>query len=149
MATYPLINGTYPDFASIEIKVRGTHIIGISEISYSDNLEPGVVRGTHAQALGSTTGEYTAEASMTMYRPEFDELITRLGNGYKQVPFDIVVNYRPPGGKMITDKIIGARITNVEISASQGSDPVSVSVTLAPNHLILNGVEPLKQMLPR
>jgi len=146
---YPLINGTYPDFASIEIKIRGTHYIGLTEISYSDTLEAGEVRGTHAQKLGTTTGQYSAEASMTMLRPEFDDLIQRLGPGYKQVAFDIVINYRPPGGAMITDKIIGARITSTEISASQGSDPVSVSVTLAPNHLILNGVPPLKRLLPR
>ena len=146
--TYPLINGIYPDHASIELKLKGTHCIATKEIQYDDTLEPGEVRGTHAQMLGRTLGEYKTSGSLTIFAPEWERLKQSLGNGFMTKVFDIVVNYRPPGQSMTTDTLIGCRIKKVEKSSSSGTDPIAVKLELHIMRINWNGFDPLEKMLP-
>lgn len=145
---YPLINGIYPDHASIEVKLKGTVSLGVKEIQYDDSLEPGEVRGTHAQMLGRTRGEYKTSGSLTLFATEWEEFRRRLGSGFMEAVFDVVVNYRPPGSPMATDTLVGCRIKKVEKSSSAGSDPIAVKLELHIMRINWNGLDPLKKMLP-
>lgn len=153
MANYPLINGHRYDFSSIDFRYQTptgvmVRTVGIKEISYSDSLEPGKVRGNHAQNVGRTRGEYSAEASITLYKQEFDEMIALMGTGYGEKYFDISVSYAEAGSPTKTDLVTGNRIKRVENSGSEGNEALIVKVDLDPSdvyrdgkHLLLNPVK--------
>ena len=147
-ADYPLINGTRHEWSSVEIKVAGQIYLGVKEIKYSDKLEPNKLRGTHAEAIGRTRGEYNAEdGSVVMYLQEANALRQALGPGYKEVPFDIVVSYSDEGVDTIQDEIIGCRIKGDEGGGSQGADALVVTFALDVMKVRWNGIESLKKPL--
>ena len=147
MADYPNINGVAHDWSSVEIDLGPDAgiFIAISELTYSDNLEPGEARGASAQLLARTRGEYSAEGSMTMLKRDSAELIAKLGQGFKEVVFPITAMYSGEGaGDVITDKLFGCRIGPTE---GGGSDPLSVTFGLAVMRISWNGYDPLRNML--
>jgi len=131
MATQPLVNGNRKSFASVEIDIKGRKYRGVTEINYSDTLEPGVARGTSPIALGHTQGDYEAEASVSVLREEFEEIMTQLGDGYGEVEFPITVTHAARGQRTTTDRLPAVRIKNVDTSHSQGTDPTAVKMDLA------------------
>jgi len=141
---YPLINGVRYDFSSIEIDFNGKKFLGFTKIAYSDSLEPGKPRGAHPQAVGRTRGEYDCEASAEMFRQEFDELATALGDGYGEVPVTITVGYSATGQPTITDVLSGVRIKKVSNEHSQSTDALAVSLELDPQLITRNGKTLLK-----
>ena len=150
MADYPNINGTAHDWSSVEIDLGedGGIFTGISELTYSDNLEPGEAMGTSAQKLARTRGTYSADGSIVMLKRDASEFIAALGNGFKEKVFDITVMYSDAGaGDVITDKLIGARIGSTESGGSQGSDPLSVTYSIDILRISWNGIDPLEDML--
>ncbi|MFN7135502.1 MAG: hypothetical protein ACK4N5_25750 [Myxococcales bacterium] len=134
---YPLINGNRHDFSSIEVKINGTIFLGVEEITYSHRLEPGKVIGTKAQLLGRTRGQYEPEASLTLFKQEYHDLIRRLGAGgagYMETAFDVVVSYsEKQDGRdvVLCDRIVGCRIKGVDNSHRSGSDALKVKVDLS------------------
>lgn len=131
MATRPLINGNYYSYSSIEIDINGRKIKGFKEISYDDGLDPGVARGTSPIALGHSQGDYEANASGEMFRKDFDELTTALGDGFGEVEFPITVTYASRGLPTVTDRLPAVRIKKADNSNSQGNDPTSVKLEFA------------------
>lgn len=144
---YPLINGHRYSYASIELDVEGKRFYGHKEISYSQELEPGEVRGAHSQILGRTKGELKPEASLTTYEEEWKEILDALGDGYMEKSLNVTVSYAESGRPTITDKLIGVRIKKVEKSHSQGGDALEVKLDLHPMWIEYNGKKPLKKML--
>lgn len=144
---YPLINGHRYSYASIEADVNGKKFYGHREISYSQDLEPGEVRGAHSQLLGRTKGELKAEASLTTYMEEWKELLDALGDGYMEKSFDITVSYAEDGRPTVTDKLRGCRIKRVEESHSQGTDALAVKIDLHVLWIEFGNKKPLKKML--
>lgn len=147
MASFPKINGVVFDFSSIELDINGEIFTDVEEITYSHTLEPGEMRGTKAELLGRTRGEYSAEGSITFRKPAWTRLIDSLGDGYLEQSVDITVNYAEEGEDTITDKLFGARFTAPENSHSQGSDPLNVSVDLSIIRIEENGNVPILGML--
>lgn len=149
---YPTINGVRYDFSSVEINIDGTLFNGVKEITYKQSLEPGELRGTRAQLIGRTRGKYSAEATLTMFKTEYQQLVAALsakGLGYMETAFDIVVNHSEAAEGVVTDLIVGCRIKDDEDSGSEGSDPLVVKVSLHVMRINRNGANPLspKQML--
>jgi hypothetical protein len=145
--SYPLINGVRYDFSSIEVHIAGRTVLGIKEISYSDNLEPGEVYGTHAQQLARTRGQYKAEGSMSLYREEADEFIRSLGEGFLEKVFDIAVYYAEGKMPLVTDTIRGCRIKKHDLSPSAGSDALQVKFDLHVMYILHNGIAPIAKLL--
>jgi len=141
---YPLINGDRYDFASIVFHINGDVVLGVKEISYKNSRERGEVRGTHPQKLARTRGQYKSEASATLYRREFDELVQKLGEGYMEIVFPITVSYANDGQPLVTDTIVGCTITEDDHSNSSGTDPTEVKITFDPMYILVNGVAPIK-----
>lgn len=140
----PLINGHYFDFASIQIVVPSFgRFTGVTDISYSDSVEVGSVYGTNRKRVGRTTGQQSVEASMTMLKAHFQELIGQVGQfgvGYGEVPFNIIVQYAEPGMAAITDELLGVRITGAADTHAEGVEALRVAVTLDVMELKRNGL---------
>jgi len=140
----PLINGVRYDFSSIVFHINGDLIIGVKEISYKNTRDRGEVRGTSLQKLGRTRGQYKAEASATIFRREFDDLVDRLGDGYMEVVFPITVSYADDGQPLVTDTIVGCTITEDEHSNSAGTDATEVKLTFDPMYILIKGRPPFR-----
>ncbi len=147
MASFPKINGVVFDFSSVELDIAGEVFTDVEEITYSHTLEPGEMRGTRAELLGRTRGEYSAEGSITFRKAAWGRLVASLGEGYLEQSVDITVNYAEEGEDTISDKLFGARFTAPENSHSQGSDPLNVSVDISIVRVEENGVTPIAGML--
>lgn len=150
MADYPLINGVAHDWSSVEIDLGEDAGIftGVTELTYSDNLEPGQAMGTSAQKLARTRGEYSAEGSLSMLLQDSVEFIAALGQGYKEKVFNVTVMYsEPSSGDVITDKLIGCRIGSTEGGGSQGPDALTKTFSLDILRISVNGYDPLVDML--
>jgi hypothetical protein len=131
MADYPLINGIKYDWASAEVDLNGTVFLGIKELTWEESLEPGIGRGSgSAQKLFRTRGEHDSTGTLVMWTEDADELLTALGDGYGEVPFDITTTYSNPGVPTNTTKLLGCRITNKTGGGAQGTDPLEVSFDL-------------------
>ena len=146
---YPLVNGRRYDWSSIKIKVKGQTYVGVKAVNYKHKLTPGVVKGTTAQAIGHTLGEYEAEAGMEMYMLEWKELRKALGgNGYMAAVFDIIVQYSTATGASVeTDEIRGVRVTEVDKSHTSGNEPLAVKLSLFVMGIIEDGDKPIPEML--
>lgn len=150
---YPIINGHRYSWASVEIKIGGTRFVGIKEVSYSQELEPGEVRGAHPQLIGRTRGTLKPEASLTLFEEEWNTLLETLGDGYYEKSFDVVVSYSESDPLLgviagtITDTIRGCRIKKVEKSRSEGNDGLEVKLDLSVLWIEFNGKQPLRESL--
>jgi hypothetical protein len=134
---YPLINGVYPSWASVEIRVQNYVIGGITEINYKPSLESNYVLGAGAQPIGQTEGMTKYEGDFTILLPQWHALQKLLGDGYGRVPLDIIVTYSPVGNDdsfdTVQDSMIGARIQDVgaTMQASSG-DALVKKIALKP-----------------
>jgi hypothetical protein len=138
------INGLVYDYSSVEISINGLPYQGITEINYSDTMEPGTLRGTGALMRGRSRGLYEAEASFTMAKEDFDAVknaLVAMGlGGFMEAVFPITVNYREEGANMITDVIEGCRIKHNENSHSSGNaDSLMHKVDLSVYRIKWNG----------
>lgn len=138
------INGKVYDYSSISIVVNKIPFQGITEISYSDTLEPGILRGTTAFMRGRTRGMYEAEASFTIALEDFEpikEALSALGlGGFMEAEFLIGVTYSEKTSPTINDTIEGCRIKHTERSHSAGnSDGLLVKCDLSVFRIGHNG----------
>lgn len=146
MANGPDINGTKYDYGSVSIDLLGK-LRGVKEIKYK-NMKAGTKTrelGTR-EASGRTGGELDCEASMVMYRKEFDELVGRLGEGYMDRVFNVTVTHADTGQPTVSDQIIGCKLTTDDHSAATGGDALEVSIDLQPMRVLPGGKKPILGM---
>jgi hypothetical protein len=145
MATvqYPLVNGVYHAFASVEIKWDGTIYVGVKSVNYKQNLVPTKVRGAHAEPIGRTRGDLDADGDIELYLQQANQLLTAMGPGYMEKVIGVTVSYSENGLDTITDEIVSARIQEIDDSHSQGVDALTKKFTLNIMKVLYNGVEPL------
>ena len=145
---YPMINGVRHDWSSVQCDVAGFRFRGLKSLSYKHSLDPGEVRGTGPQVLGTTLGTYSAEGSLEMYLREYYFLIGKLGPGYLATSFNITSKYSAfKGDPIIKDQLIGCRIKTPAKDLSQSNEALTVKVDLFVTLLIENGVNPLPETL--
>ena len=139
------INGLVYDYSSISIVIAGVPYQGVTEINYSDTLEPGVLRGTGAFMRARTRGMYEAEASFTIAKEDFEPIKIALASrgfgGFMEAPFQIAVAYSEANAPLINDTIEGCRIKRNENSHSSGnSDGIVTKVDLSVFRIGWNGL---------
>lgn len=126
-----LINGNEYSYASIEIWIGGVpYGASFKSINYNDSVEFGKVRGAgNRRVRGTTAGEYSAQGDGEIYLRDFNVLIGALGIaskglriGMSDVRVPIGVSYGEPGLPVVTDILVGARITGLDSSNSEGTD---------------------------
>lgn len=142
--SYPLVNGHRYSFTSIEYGANGMIMRGVSSIDYGDELTPGKMRGTGPNVMGRTRGEYDADAEIEMYRLEWENLKSTLGNngvGFGETAFPITVTYGEANQPtVVTDTIEGARVTKVRTGGAEGNDPTKVKLSIDCLRILHNGV---------
>lgn len=141
--SYPLINGHRYSFSSIEFGANGIVMRGVSSIDYGDELTPGKMRGTGPNVIGRTRGEYDGDASIEMYRLEWENLKSTLGTngvGFGETSFPVTVMYGETGQPVVTDTLEGCRITKVRTGGAEGSDPTKVTLTIDLTRILHNSV---------
>jgi hypothetical protein len=128
----PVINGHRYSWASLEVTIRGMMVIALRSINYSSELTPGIIWGSDPGRVGRTPGRVTHAASVELLRREWDVLREELGMSFGRVPFDVSVQYADEGEAVVTDWLIGCRITRVEMNNSDSTDATAVALTLDP-----------------
>lgn len=117
VVNYPLINGVYSSWASVEIRVANRVIGGITAINYAPSLEPADVLGAGAQPIGLTEGMAKYEGDFEILEIQWYALLDVLGQGYGRVPFTVNVSKAPVGDddsfEPAQDTLLGCRITSV------------------------------------
>lgn len=127
MPTYPKVNGHAYDFSSSELTFNDQIFTGVTEFNYTETLEPGVLRGTHAQKLARTRGEYDATGSISMYLEDYRAFVAALGSGYGEKYWDATATYSNEGSPTATTVLSGCRITSKAHETGQGPDGLVVS----------------------
>ncbi len=142
----PLINGNRYEWASIQFTPAGFPLIGVKSIDYSQEKKGGEVFGTSVVKIGETRGQLKPEASMELFKEEADAFIDQLsvlgaGNGpgggklgYMDVRFPITVQYQEQqNGQLaiVTDTLVGCRISKHADSHSEGTDGLTVKFDLS------------------
>jgi hypothetical protein len=141
---YPLVNGEYPDFASITMDIAGSRIpVGLDELNFEDGLEPGEVRGNASQLIGTTRGEYSASADFSCPLPQMQGITALLAarGGVYSTRFNIVINIKR-GSILDTVEILGARLKKSSDAHQQGSDALKRKAELHVMGIIRNGELP-------
>lgn len=151
-----LVNGHAYDFTSIKLMpmLPGAPLLErFVALNYEQSLEVGELRGRGSKVLGTTRGEYSANASMTIYAEDFSILQTALMTlptalpgpyglpGFMERRFMINVTYaEAPPSLPITDVLRGCRITRVGKAYSRGNEPLMVDIDLHVMEILLNNV---------
>lgn len=149
---YPLINGHRYSFSSIELIINSLpNVVGFSSINYKPSLKASLVYGSRPQPLGRTRGKVEYTFDFEMYRLEFEILKATLGAGpfgYGETQFDTIVQYWELAQPVVTDKILSARIEEVDLSNADGPDASKVKVTCSALGIVLNGASIASIALP-
>lgn len=140
--SYPQINGVRHAWSSVELRVDGDIILGITEIDYKASLDPGEVRGAGSAPIAFTLGNSSFEGSLTILLQEFNTLVSKLGAGWMGKAIEIIVSYDESGSGLstIVDTIQGVRLTSVENSLSASStDPTVRKLPFKALNILYNG----------
>ncbi len=152
MSDFPMVNGKSYDFSSIE---SSAPLVGIfrevSEINYSDNVEPGELRAGLPWVIATSRGEYSAEGSLVMSKQahvwlvqKVDDLSTGAGIYDYEFPFTVV--YGRFGMPTIKDSLHVCRLIGADASNASGGDPSMVNVPMHVTAVYWNGRKPFGDM---
>jgi hypothetical protein len=145
---YPLINGHRPDWARTLVHIDGQdREIGITEVNYSGEGDPGEVYGAGSEQIADTLGTYKASGDITLLLEEGQALITRLGHGFMAKRFGITVSYRLVGSDLITHELTGCRIKKPDNSNKQGNEAAMMKFDLTIMRIKYNGILPMPDMV--
>lgn len=147
---FPFVNGFQPSWASISVSVGGEITTLVKSISYDNARTRGMGRGASGRKALRTQGTDEPSASIKFYRRAFDEVVERLGgDGFQDVEFEIVVNFRTgPSDPIITDTLEACLINNPSQETDDDSeDPLVVECELDIMDILWNGKRGRK--LPR
>ena len=141
---YPNVQGFQPSFVEVECTLSSLKIQGLKEVKWTQSLEASDAYGAGPHKLGRTVGQFKPEGSMTVYTPQWRdivaELATRAPNGWALAAFDLTINFRAYDDAPLRTVVLeGCRITKVEESYS-GTDPAAMSLTLNLMNIKADGV---------
>jgi hypothetical protein len=132
--------GNLAGWASIKVNILGRNVEGITELEYKDDKEMNNEYGAGEFPVGQSSGNYKAEASITLYKEENIALVQSLPKGtYIQdiEPFDILVEYRY-NNKLYTDVIRNCRFKNNGVTAKSGDGKFTHKYDLLVSHITWN-----------
>lgn len=133
----PLINGMICAWADVTVLVGGVPFTGITAIEYGDEQEIVNKWGAGRHPVGRAKGRITPSAKITLYQEEVQALSNQSVNGRLQdlPPFDIIVQYLPDSGIVVTDKIRNCHVSTNERKWSEGDTGQEVELELVPSHI--------------
>lgn len=134
-----LINGNAYDWASIEITLLGKKIFGVTSIDYSDSREIEDVYGAGSYPVARGSGQYKAEAKITLHAEEVN-LLQKALPGNKRLQnigmFDIIVSYMATNAiKRTVDVIRNCQFKNNKRSVKANDKSIEVEFDLVTSHI--------------
>jgi hypothetical protein len=149
---FPSLNDIEPSWADIGVtfSIGGGPVIQMADIAaikWGRKVEVGYKRGASGgRIMARTTGQGSQEATATLYRSGYRNLIKGLvtqaptrGNQamISLVSFDISIQHTPPGEDEIYHNVIkGCRLLEDADDMKEGVDPDKVEITLNPMEIV-------------
>ena len=128
-----VINGKAYDWSDVSIKLPGLELEA-QEISYNDELEKEAVYGKGRRPRGYGTGNYKAEAKLSLLRDDFDDLIAYCKQNnvglYDLVIPKIIVSYANTYKPTKSDVLTQVTITKTDQKGAQGDKSLKVDLDL-------------------
>ncbi|MCC5911321.1 MAG: hypothetical protein JJT76_12870 [Clostridiaceae bacterium] len=136
-----MINGKRYGWEDISTRLPTGELVDYENIDYSDEKEIEEKYGKGSNPRGYGSGNYKAEAKVTMLREEFQRSIVAYANStrrtiYTLPPFPITVSYANEDNPTVTDVLRQCKIKKISTSGSQGESDVKVELELA----VLGGI---------
>ncbi len=125
---------------SVTVNMLGRDIEGISEISYTDEQQIEGAYGAGRMPVGFTTGNYTAQAKLTMYKEEAIALQNSLPPAMRIQdipPFDIIVKYEKDG-TLFKDIVHNCKFKNNGSELKQNEGKVEIGFDMWCSHISYN-----------
>jgi len=139
---FPRVQGQYCSWANFTVTIIGPDgeqfvTADISELSWSDTLEPGVVKGKGPGPRGTTLGDYTAEGTLKMWKAaskKFQKALAAKNKIIGGVTFDVVGAWIPLDEEDDEEhriELLGCRLKGRSGSmSSTSSDPAGTEMPL-------------------
>lgn len=132
--SYPVVNGHLYSFASVEVKIGDFTYLGVTEVNYSESVEPVAVYGSDPVRVGRTLGRRKLTADLQILRREWDFLLAQVGANFGRRKVEINVQYAEEAQPVMGDFIEGY-IQQVDSSNREGNEASTVKVTLDPTEV--------------
>lgn len=141
MATIINKFGKMTGWNSITTNFLGRDAEGITALKYDDEVKKTNEYGAGPFPIGRSSGNYEANASLTLLKEEADGIQKALPPGGRIqniAPFDITVQYEMPDGKVLKDKIRNCEFTNKGVDVKQADGTIAVEYKLLVSHIEWN-----------
>lgn len=133
----PMVNGMICAWADIMVLIGGVPFTGILGVEYGDEQEIVNKWGAGRHPVGRAKGRITPSGKIILYQEEVQALSNQSVNGRLQdlPPFDVIVQYLPESGIVVTDKIRNCHISGNARKWKEGDTGQEVELTLVPSHI--------------
>lgn len=124
-------------WADVVVLIGGVPITGIIGVEYSDQQEIVNKYGAGRYPVGRAKGRITPGAKLILYQEEVQALSAQSPTGRLQdlPPFDIIVQYIPDSGILVTDKVRNCHISDNARKWKEGDTGQEVELPLVPSHI--------------
>ncbi len=138
----PLVNGMLCTWADIVVLIGGVPVTGITGAEYDDQQEVVNKYGAGRYPVGRAKGRISCTGKLILYQEEVQALSAQSSTGRLQdlPPFDVIVQYIPDSGILVTDKIRNCHISGNARKWKEGDTGQEVEVTLVPSHIEWGGI---------
>lgn len=138
----PLVNGMLCTWADIVVLIGGVPVTGITGAEYDDKQEVVNKYGAGRYPVGRAKGRISCTGKLILYQEEVQALSAQSSTGRLQdlPPFDVIVQYIPDSGILVTDKIRNCHISGNARKWKEGDTGQEVEVPLVPSHIEWGGI---------
>lgn len=133
----PMVNGMLCAWADVVVLIGGVPVTGITGVEYDDQQEIVNKYGAGRHPVGRSKGRITPSGKLILYQEEVQALSAQSTTGRLQdlPPFDVIVQYLPDSGLLVTDKIRNCHISVNARKWKEGDTGQEVELPLVPSHI--------------
>ncbi len=133
----PMVNGMLCAWADVVVLIGGVPVTGITGVEYDDQQEIVNKYGAGRHPVGRSKGRITPSGKLILYQEEVQALSAQSTTGRLQdlPPFDVIVQYLPDSGLLVTDKIRNCHISGNARKWKEGDTGQEVELPLVPSHI--------------
>lgn len=133
----PLVNGMLCGWADVVTVIGGVPVTGIVGVEYGDSQEVVNKWGAGRYPVGRAKGRITPSGKLILYQEEVQALSAQSPTGRLQdlPPFDMIVQYIPDSGILVTDKVRNCHFSDNARKWKEGDTGQEVELPLVPSHI--------------
>ena len=133
----PMVNGMLVSWADIVVLIGGVPVTGITGVEYSESQEIVNKWGAGRHPVGRAKGRITPSCKLILYQEEVQALSAQSPTGRLQdlPPVDIIVQYIPDSGQLVTDKIRNINFSENARKWKEGETGQEVELPGVPSHI--------------